>query len=63
MSVKMLNVQYQEFRWFVPLLGYGATTLPGITEAIAIDRDAAAAGREVERLKVHVDNLTIRISS
>jgi N-acetylated-alpha-linked acidic dipeptidase len=44
------------------LLGYGATTLPGITEAISMDGDALAAGREVERLKIHIDNLTERIS-
>ncbi|KAF8551474.1 Zn-dependent exopeptidase [Imleria badia] len=43
-------------------LGYGATTLPGITEAITLDGDAVAAGREVERLKIYIDNLTERIS-
>lgn len=47
--------------WLV-LLGYGATTLPGITEAITMDSDAIAAGREVERLKILIDNLTERIS-
>ncbi|KAF8138385.1 hypothetical protein EV363DRAFT_1427308 [Boletus edulis] len=39
-------------------LGYGATTLPGITEAITMDGDALAASREAERLKIHIDNLT-----
>ncbi|KAI9574759.1 hypothetical protein HD554DRAFT_2232863 [Boletus coccyginus] len=43
-------------------LGYGATTLPGLTEAITMDGDALAAGCEVERLKIHIDNLTERIS-
>jgi len=47
--------------WLI-LLGYGATTLPGLTEAITMDGDALAAGREVERLKIHIDNLTERIS-
>ncbi|KAL4081569.1 hypothetical protein V8B97DRAFT_1923813 [Scleroderma yunnanense] len=40
-------------RW----LGYGATTLPGLTEAITIDKDPVAASREVDRLKVVVDKL------
>ena len=45
------------------LTGYGATTLPGITEAITMDRDADAAGREAERLRLCIDNLTQRLLS
>jgi len=43
-------------------LGYGATTLPGLTEAMTMDGDAVAAGREAERLKLLIDNLTEKIS-
>ncbi|KAF9247405.1 hypothetical protein BU15DRAFT_84904 [Melanogaster broomeanus] len=42
-------------------LGYGATTLPGVTEAITMDADAAATAEEAERLTVLIDNLTGRI--
>ncbi|KAH7887556.1 hypothetical protein F5I97DRAFT_1861258 [Phlebopus sp. FC_14] len=44
-------------------LGYGATTLPGLTEAITIDGDVVAAVREAERLKVVVDKLVKTISA
>lgn len=57
-----LNVRFQITDHRLVLLGYGATTLPGITEAISMDGDALAAGREVERLKILIDNLTERIS-
>ncbi|KAF8842762.1 Zn-dependent exopeptidase [Paxillus ammoniavirescens] len=43
-------------------LGYGATTLPGLTEAITMDGDADAAAREADRLKILIDNLTQRIA-
>ncbi|KAF8546620.1 Zn-dependent exopeptidase [Imleria badia] len=43
-------------------LGYGATTLHGITEAITLDRDAAAAAHEVKRFRMLVDKLTEMIS-
>ncbi|KAG9317382.1 hypothetical protein JVU11DRAFT_1581 [Chiua virens] len=43
-------------------LGYGATTFPALTEAIVMDRNATAAGREAERLKTHIDNLTEKIT-
>lgn len=44
------------------LIGYGATTLPGLTEAVTMDGDALAAGREVERLKTHIDKLVEKMS-
>lgn len=43
--------------------GYGATTLPGLTEAITMDGDAIAACREVERLKLLIDDLTEKLSA
>ncbi|KAI6047507.1 hypothetical protein EDC04DRAFT_2864564 [Pisolithus marmoratus] len=42
-------------------LGYGATTLPGITEAITLDGDPVAVAHEIERLKGAIDNLVERI--
>ncbi|OAX37893.1 Zn-dependent exopeptidase [Rhizopogon vinicolor AM-OR11-026] len=46
-------------RW----LGYGATTFPGLTEALTMDRNVTAAAYEAGRLKDLVDNLvkTIRL--
>jgi N-acetylated-alpha-linked acidic dipeptidase len=43
--------------------GYGATTFPGITEALTMDKNATAATYEAGRLKVLIDNLveTIRM--
>lgn len=49
-------------RSLMGLSGYGATTFPGITEAITMDEDALAASREVERLRLLIDGLTERIS-
>ncbi|KAH7911572.1 hypothetical protein BJ138DRAFT_1006369 [Hygrophoropsis aurantiaca] len=42
-------------------LGYGATTLPGITEALALDNNATAAAYEAQRLMSLVDALVERI--
>lgn len=42
-------------------LGYGATTLPGITEAITLDGDPVAVAHEIERLKGVIDNLVEEI--
>jgi len=44
-------------------LGYGATTFPGLTEALTMDQNATAAAYEAGRLKTLIDNLveTIRI--
>ncbi|KAG1755479.1 hypothetical protein EDB19DRAFT_1661644 [Suillus lakei] len=43
--------------------GYGATTFPGITEALTMDKNATAAAYEAERLKVLIDDLveTLRL--
>jgi N-acetylated-alpha-linked acidic dipeptidase len=43
--------------------GYGATTFPGITEALTMDKNATAATYEAGRLKVLIDDLveTIRM--
>ncbi|KAG1833473.1 hypothetical protein EV424DRAFT_1365464 [Suillus variegatus] len=43
--------------------GYGATTFPGITEALTMDKNATAAAYEAGRLKVLIDDLldTIRL--
>jgi N-acetylated-alpha-linked acidic dipeptidase len=38
-------------------VGYGATTLPGVTEALRFDRNATRAEEEVERVRVLVDRL------
>ncbi|ESK92204.1 glutamate carboxypeptidase [Moniliophthora roreri MCA 2997] len=38
-------------------LGYGATTLPALTEAITFDKNATLAQHEVERLRAVVDGL------
>ncbi|GAA6059696.1 hypothetical protein JCM10212_000083 [Sporobolomyces blumeae] len=38
-------------RW----LGYGATTLPGLTESLELDRDVEQANVEVERLERRID--------
>jgi hypothetical protein len=32
------------------IAGYGATTLPALTEALTIDKNVTAAAREVDRL-------------
>lgn len=42
-------------------LGYGATTLPGITEAISFDGDPVAVAHEIERLKSAIDGLVEKI--
>ena len=38
-------------------LGYGATTLPGLTEAITIDNNVTLARYEIERLVTLLDKL------
>jgi len=38
-------------------LGYGATTLPGLTEAIIFDKNSTLAQGEVTRLQVLIDNI------
>ncbi|KZT12731.1 Zn-dependent exopeptidase [Laetiporus sulphureus 93-53] len=42
-------------------LGYGATTLPALTEAITFEANATLAQYEVERLKGLIDHLTHKI--
>ena len=38
-------------------VGYGATTLPGLTEAITIEKNSTLAQGEVTRLQVLIDNI------
>lgn len=42
-------------------LGYGATTLPGLTEALTVDKNAMAAMVESERLVDLIDKLAAAI--
>ncbi|KAH7930723.1 Zn-dependent exopeptidase [Leucogyrophana mollusca] len=42
-------------------LGYGATTLPGLTESITLDKNITATAHEAQRLKDLVDALVGRI--
>ena len=42
------------FKYFLPL-GYGATTLPALTEAITIENNVTLANYEVIRLTERVD--------
>jgi len=46
-------------RW----LGYGATTLPGLTEALELDHDLVQAKKEVERLEQSIDRATKLLES
>ena len=39
------------------IAGYGATTLPALTEAITLENNATLAVYEAERLKVAIDNM------
>ena len=41
--------------------GYGATTLPGLKEALTIDKDASLAQYELARLKQAVDAVADKI--
>jgi hypothetical protein len=43
-------------------LGYGATTLPGLTEAIIFDQDKDAAKYEVQRLIDLLEKMTARLN-
>lgn len=40
------------------LSGYGATTLPALTEALTIDKNVTLAHQEAERLTELIDKLT-----
>ena len=40
------------------ILGYGATTLPALTESITIEKNATLAAEEAKRLEDLVDKLT-----
>lgn len=42
-------------------LGYGATTLPALTEAFTIDHNSTLAKLEVKRLQKLIDNLADEI--
>lgn len=44
-------------------LGYGATTLPALTEAITIERNATLAQHEVSRLADLIEALTSKLAS
>ena len=39
-------------------IGYGATTLPALTEAITIEKNATLADYEAKRLQSVIDQLT-----
>jgi N-acetylated-alpha-linked acidic dipeptidase len=39
------------------LLGYGATTLPALTEALEIDRDVNLAQKEAHRLEKAISQM------
>ena len=39
------------------IVGYGATTLPAVTEALTIERNVTLAGREAARLALLLDTL------
>ena len=41
--------------------GYGATTLPGLKEALTIDKDASLAQYELARLRQAVDAVADKI--
>lgn len=43
------------------MIGYGATTLPALTESITIENNVTAAKYEVERLKVLIDGIAEKI--
>ncbi len=43
-------------------IGYGATTLPALTEAITIEKDAALANHEAGRLTELINKLADRIT-
>lgn len=42
-------------------LGYGATTLPGLTEAITFEKNATFAQYETDRLQSLVDKIVKKI--
>ncbi|KXN89501.1 Glutamate carboxypeptidase 2 [Leucoagaricus sp. SymC.cos] len=44
-------------------LGYGATTLPGLTEAIVFDQDKDAANHEAQRLVDLLDNMAAKLKA
>jgi len=41
----------------VVITGYGATTLPGLTEAITIEKNITLANKEAARLTEAVENI------
>lgn len=43
------------------LEGYGATTLPGVTEALVFDKDLTLAQHEAKRLEGLINQLTNNI--
>jgi len=42
-------------------LGYGATTLPGITEAITLQKNATQAEYEAERLAARIEKMAVHL--
>lgn len=45
----------------IPYPSYGATTFPGLTEAITIDRDVKAAQREADELTYLIRKMSERL--
>jgi N-acetylated-alpha-linked acidic dipeptidase len=43
--------------------GYGATTLPALTEALTIEKNSSLAQMEVTRLQVLISSMTKALSS
>jgi len=41
--------------WLLMFTGYGATTLPGLTEALELDGDVPQAVKEAQRLEKSID--------
>lgn len=46
---------------FIFNLSYGATTFPGLTEAMTIDKDATAAQREADELTHLIEQMAARL--
>jgi N-acetylated-alpha-linked acidic dipeptidase len=45
----------------IPYPSYGATTFPGLTEAMTIDRDVKAAQREADELTYLIQKMSERL--
>ena len=59
-SVSVMRMSGELMRW-CGCVGYGATTLPALTEAFTIEHNATLADHEVRRLKKLVHRLAKEI--